>query len=172
MKQVLFIISVFAISVTGFSQTPFESFSERANEKTLKGVLTREALENDTSFHWYAENQKGFNPNKDAVAGLQNNKDSIHLVAFMGTWCEDSRFIIPKLYSLMNTAGFPENKLTLIGVDRKKNTWSDLAGAFAITNVPTIIVMKNGKEVGRVVEYGKFGLFDMDLGSILKALNN
>jgi thiol-disulfide isomerase/thioredoxin len=89
----------------------------------------------------------------------------------MGTWCEDSHFIIPKLYSLVNTAGFPENKVTLIGVDRKKNTFSDLTGAFAIKNVPTILVMKNGQELGRVVEYGKFGLFDMELGSILKSVN-
>ena len=32
--------------------------------------------------------------------------------------------------------------------------------------------MKNGKEIGRVVEYGKYGLFDMELGEILKKLDN
>jgi thioredoxin-like negative regulator of GroEL len=42
-----------------------------------------------------------------------------------------------------------------------------LSEAFGITNVPTIIVMKNGKEVGRVVEYGHTGLFDKDLAEIL-----
>jgi hypothetical protein len=30
--------------------------------------------------------------------------------------------------------------------------------------------MKHGKEMGRVVEYGKFGLYDLDLGEILKAI--
>ena len=33
--------------------------------------------------------------------------------------------------------------------------------------VPTIIVMKNGREIGRVVEYGKYGSFDKELGEIL-----
>ncbi len=36
-----------------------------------------------------------------------------------------------------------------------------------ITNVPTIIVLKNGKEVGRVVEYGASGKWDEELASLL-----
>lgn len=171
MKQLLIIIVLVFASVTGFSQTQYEVLSERPNEKTLKGVISREILEKDTSFKWYADNQKGYSPNKDAVEGLKKHQDSIHLLAFMGTWCEDSHVIIPKFFSLLDAAGFPANKVTLIGVDRKKTTFSDLTGALGIKNVPTIMVMKNGKEVGRVIEYGKFGLFDMELGSILKNMN-
>jgi hypothetical protein len=37
-----------------------------------------------------------------------------------------------------------------------------------ITNVPTIIVMKNGKEVGRVIEYGTIGKWDKELSDIVK----
>ena len=171
MKRFLLIISLALLSLSGFAQTNFDIFSERANEKTFKGVISRQVLEADTSFKWYAENLKGYTPNKDAVEGLRKNKDSIHLVAFMGTWCHDSQDIIPKFYSLLDAAGFSNDLVTLIGVDRKKKTFSDLTGALNITNVPTIIVMKNGKEIGRVVEYGKFGLFDMELGSILKTLD-
>jgi hypothetical protein len=39
-----------------------------------------------------------------------------------------------------------------------------------VDKVPTIIVLKNGKELGRVIEFGKYGLFDMELGEILKAM--
>ena len=55
----------------------------------------------------------------------------------------------------------------MIGVDRSKKTIQHLAEAFGVINVPTIIVMKNGKEVGRVVEYGKYGLYDKELAEIL-----
>jgi hypothetical protein len=55
-------------------------------------------------------------------------------------------------------------------VDRDKKTLSHLSEAMNVTKVPTIIVMRNGKEEGRVVEFGKFGLFDLDLGAILKGL--
>jgi thiol-disulfide isomerase/thioredoxin len=88
----------------------------------------------------------------------------------MGTWCSDSRFIVPKFYSLLDAAGFPQNRVTLIGVDRSKKTISHLAEALNIENVPTIIVMNDGKEVGRVVEYGKTGAFDKELGDILATI--
>ena len=171
MKKLLLIVALFALFLPGFSQSPYEVISERPNEKTYKGIISRDILEKDSSFKWYLENKHGYTPNADALEGLKKHKDSIHLIAFMGTWCSDSHAIIPKFYSLLDAAGFPQEKVTLLGVDRNKTTYSDLTGALNVKNVPTIIVMKNGKEVGRVVEYGKFGLYDMELGSILKAMN-
>lgn len=152
------------------AQSQYEVLIEQPNEKTLKGIISREVLLADTSFHWYAENQKGYKPNEAALTGLQKQKDSIQLLVFMGTWCEDSHFVIPKFFALTDAAGFPQNRITLIGVDRNKKTLSHLSEALNVDKVPTIIVMKHGKEMGRVVEYGKFGLYDLDLGEILKAI--
>lgn len=153
------------------AQNQYQVLVERPNEKTLKGIISREVLLSDTSFKWYAENQKGYKPNASALEGLQKNKDSVQLLSFMGTWCEDSQNIIPKFYSLLDMAHFPPDRVTLIGVDRKKLTLSHLSEALNITNVPTIIVLKNGKEIGRVIEFGKYGLFDIELGEILKSLD-
>ncbi len=171
MKILISIVTTLVLTLTGFSQNQYQVLVERPNEKTLKGIISREVLSSDTSFKWYAENLKGYKPNAAAMEGLQKHKDSIQLIAFMGTWCEDSHIIIPKLYSLIDMSGFPQNRITLIGVDRDKKTLSHLCEALNVTNVPTIIVMKNGKEVGRVIEFGKYGLFDMELGEILKTLN-
>lgn len=171
MKKFLpvFILALLSCSVA-LSQTQYVTLVERPNEKSLKGIISREVLLNDTSFHWYAENLKGYTPNADAVAGLKKNADSIQLLVFMGTWCEDSQNIIPKFFSLTDAAGFSQDRVSLIGVDRKKITLSHLAEALNITNVPTIMVMKNGKEMGRVVEFGKYGMFDKELGEILNSI--
>ena len=48
-------------------------------------------------------------------------------------------------------------------------TLGNIADAFKITNVPTIIVMKDGKEVGRVIEYGKTGKWDEELAELLNS---
>jgi thiol-disulfide isomerase/thioredoxin len=172
MKRQLLFFCILFFSITGFSQNQYEILVERPNEKSFKGIISRELLQNDTSFKWYAENLKGYAPNAAALEGLKTQKDSIQLLTFMGTWCEDSHVIIPKFFSLLDAAGFPQDRVTLIGVDRKKNTVSHLAEALGVKNVPTIIVMKNGKEAGRVVEYGKYGLFDIELGEILKTLSH
>jgi thiol-disulfide isomerase/thioredoxin len=169
------ILPVFTLTLatTGnvlMAQNQYEILTERPNEKTFKGIISRQVLLNDTSFHWYAANLKGYQPNAAALEGLQKQKDSIQLLVFMGTWCEDSHNIIPKFYSLTEAAGFPQDRITLIGVDRNKKTLSHLSEALNVDKVPTIMVMKNGKEQGRVVEFGKYGLFDLDLGEILKSM--
>ncbi len=53
-----------------------------------------------------------------------------------------------------------------------KKTLHHLAEAFQVTNVPTFIVLKNGKEIGRVVEYGRYGMIDKELGEIVNANKN
>ena len=167
----LFVITTLILSNFLSAQNQYQVLVERPNEKTFKGIISREVLLSDTSFKWYAENQKGYKPNAAALEGLQKNKDSVQLLSFMGTWCEDSQNIIPKFYSLLDMAQFPSDRVTLIGVDRKKLTLGHLSEALNITNVPTIIVLKNGKEIGRVIEFGKYGLFDIELGEILKSLD-
>jgi thiol-disulfide isomerase/thioredoxin len=168
MKKLLpvFILSLL-IGNTLLAQTTYTVLAERPNEKSYKGVISKEVLLADTTFKWYANNQKGYVPNSFSMEGLQKNKDSVQLLVFMGTWCEDSQNIIPKFFALTEAAGFSNDRITLIGVDRAKKTYSHLTEALNITNVPTIIVMKDGKEKGRVVEYGKYGLFDKELGEIL-----
>ena len=171
MKRMFPFFLALILSGTAFAQHQYQVLVERPNEKTFKGIISRETLLNDTSFRWYAENLRGYTPNAVALSSLKKQADSIQLLTFMGTWCEDSHFIIPKFFSLLDAAGFPVERVTLIGVDRKKTTLGHLAEALNVKNVPTIIVMKNGKEVGRVVEFGKYGVFDKELGEIVSSID-
>ena len=169
-RTVLTIVIAFFISSIAFAQNQFEVLTERPGEKTLKGIISRELLQNDISFKWYVENLKGYTPDIVAADGLKRNADSIQLLVFMGTWCGDSHNIIPKFYSLTDAAGFSKDRITMIGVDRSKKTLGHLAEALNIKNVPTILIFKNGKEMGRVVEYGKYGMFDKELGEIINSI--
>ncbi|HEY6503519.1 MAG TPA: thioredoxin family protein [Chitinophagaceae bacterium] len=165
--------AILIVPATIFAQNQYEISPDRDGGKIFKGILSREVLEKDTSFYnkWYAANFKAYLPNADAVTALKKNSDSLQIVAFMGTWCEDSHFIIPKLFSLLDAAGYPGNKISLIGTDRNKKTLGYLSEAMNVTLVPTIIIMKNGKEIGRVIEYGKYGLFDKELAEIINAVS-
>jgi thiol-disulfide isomerase/thioredoxin len=171
MKKLLSTIAIlFLLHYATLAQNQFQVFSERPNEKTYKGIISRDVLMADTSFTWL-NSAKNFVPEKSAVDALRKGKDSIQLLVFMGTWCEDSHDVIPRLYSMTDAAGFSQDRITLIGVDRKKTTLSHLTEAMNIINVPTIIVMKRGKEVGRIVEYGKYGMIDRELGEIVNSIN-
>jgi thiol-disulfide isomerase/thioredoxin len=164
------VLILFITTVPAFSQNQYEVIPDTDGGKIFKGIISREVLEKDSTFKWYANGLLGYSPNAAAIAALKKYSDSIQLVVFMGTWCEDSHFIIPKFYYLLDATGFSGNKVSLIGVDRNKKSLSHLTEALDIVNVPTIIVMKKGKEIGRVVEYGKTGLFDKELGEIISSI--
>ena len=172
MKKLLFFAAILLFSATVFAQSQFEvSRDKNNNSKVLKGIITKNDLANDTAFAWFAQNQKDYTPNTGAVEGLKKHKDHINLVVFAGTWCGDSKTIVPKLFALLDVTSFPEDRVTMFGTDRAKTTLGNVTSALNIVSVPTIIVMKDGKEIGRVVEYGKYGLFDMELAEILKGIN-
>lgn len=168
MKRILvvFVLVLFCCS-ENIAQNQYQVLVERPNEKSFKGIISREVLLADTSFTWYAQNLKSYTPYADAVTALRKYKDSLQLIVFMGTWCEDSHFVIPRLFAVLDAAGFSSANVSLLGTDREKKTLSHLTEAFNIVNVPTIIVMKKGKELGRVVEYGKYGVFEKELAEII-----
>ena len=168
----LAVLSLFLVmAVAARAQTQYEVIQDKdSGKKILKGIISRDLLEKDATYDWWAENKTGYKPYPAALEALKKNADSIQLVIFMGTWCGDSHFIIPKFFALADAAGFSENNISLIGVDREKKTLGNLTVSLNVLNVPTIIVMKQGKEIGRVVEYGKSGQFDKDLAEILTRL--
>ncbi|MGZ5189922.1 MAG: thioredoxin family protein [Flavisolibacter sp.] len=166
MKRLL-TFSIFLLFAFAVSAQETQVTTESDGTKIIKGFFTKKDIVTDSSFAWYAVNLQGYTPDQNALQALRANKDSINIITFGGTWCSDTKNILPKLFALTDAAGFSQDRVTHIGVDRNKKTIYHLAEAFNVINVPTIIVMKNGKEIGRVVEYGKYGMFDKELGEII-----
>lgn len=136
----------------------------------MKGYINRSTLESDSTFKWFKENMKLGQVDANAVAAFSKNKYKFTMIVFGGTWCHDTQNLLPQFYRLVEKSGYPEKNITLLAVDRKKQTVDDLHVKYAITNVPTFIVLKDGKEVARVVEYGKYGTADKELGEIVAKL--
>ena len=150
-----------------FSQAQYEVTVE-GPDKILTGVLTRELVQKDSMFKWFKLNQQGYVPNADAVTKLKSKSNNLHFIIFGGTWCDDTKVILPRFYALADAASIPAGNISLIGVNRSKKTLGYLAESLNVTNVPTIIVLQDGKEIGRVVEYGKTGMWDKEIGELVK----
>ena len=107
-----------------------------------------------------------------SVEELKKEKiKTYNIVLVMGTWCEDSHREVPRLFKILEAVDFPDNKLTMIAVNRKKEAPSGEEGIYNIQKVPTIIVQKYGKEIGRIIESPKTGYLERDLLEILKKDN-
>ncbi len=173
MKHVMILIACVMVTVLCFAQTksadsvqPY-TITISPKEKILKGLLNRQIIESDSAFKWFKDNYKLGRVDAPAVEAFKKNGRSIHMIIFGGTWCEDTQNLLPQFYRLADASGYADSSITLVGVDRNKKTLDNLSDAFHITNVPTFIVMKDGKEIGRVIEYGKYGQIDKELGEIV-----
>ncbi len=177
MKKAFIIIISSLLATFGFAQKTTKEAVQpytttiNSKEKVLKGLLNRSIIENDTTFKWFQNNYKLGRVDAAAVEAFKKKGSLVRMVIFGGTWCEDTQNLLPQFYRLVDSAGYPDSCITLIGVDRNKKTLDNLSDAFGITNVPTFIVMKEGKEIARIVEYGKYGQIDKELGEIVNGLS-
>ncbi len=167
-KHLCTLVAAILIAQVSFSQVQYEvSKDEKTGFKTLKGIVSRELLQKDTAFKWMTNDISWYKPNADCVANLTAVKDSIQLLVFIGTWCEDSHIVLPQLLKMLDQVKYDAKRITIIGIDREKTTLGYLCEALNVTKAPTIMVLKNGKEIGRVEEFGKYGLYDKELAEVL-----
>ena len=145
-------------------------YNNTKHETTLRGLIKRNLIEGDTTFTWFKKNYTLGKPDDSAVAAFKAHASDIKMIIFGGTWCEDTQNILPQFFRMADVAGYADSNVTLIGVDRSKTSIDNLSSAFNITKVPTFIIMKNGKEVGRVTEYGESGEPVKELGKIVTGL--
>ncbi len=167
MKKFLFAILFCSLTGSVISQTPY-TYTKDGGDIILNGIVTKYLLQNDPSFNWYAKSQAGYTADSAAIQAMEASKGKVKYLVFGGTWCSDTQFVLPKFFRLQELSGVPDNNISFFAMDRDKRTIGHIGNVLNIVNVPTIIVMKDGKEVGRVVEYGKSGKWDKDLTELLK----
>ncbi|WP_299177909.1 thioredoxin family protein [uncultured Chryseobacterium sp.] len=118
---------------------------------------------------WYVKEHDEYVLDQKAVSELKKNKiNSYNIIVFMGTWCEDSHRDFPRLMKILEEVKYPDTKLTIIAVNRKKESPTGDEARYNIQKVPTIIVEKYGKELGRIIEMPTTGYIERDLVEILK----
>jgi len=84
---------------------------------------------------------------KDNYEALVNNAEKPVLIDFWATWCGPCRMIAPFVEEIAQ-----EREDILVGkVD--VDTQPELAKSFGIVSIPTLILMKEGKEAARVLGY-------------------
>ena len=137
--------------------------------KMLLGPQTIDQFKKEPYSDWYGEEYSGYSLDAATLAELKKKKfKSYQLVVFIGTWCSDSHREFPRLMKILDELDFPSEKLSIIAVNRKKESPSGEEGLYNIQFVPTIIVKKYGKEFGRIIEFPKSGFIEKDLLEIIE----
>lgn len=147
-------------------ETPESIETNTSQQNMLIGEFKKEDLQEGPYASWFNSGYENFKPSQEAMETIKKNISEYEIVAFMGTWCPDSRREIPHFYKILDEAGYDLSKLTMIGVDKSKSTPDKIEKEYNVERVPTFIFMKDGKEVNRFVEYAQETL-DKDIAKIV-----
>lgn len=161
------LLPVLLICACSRGYRPAAGVTEVAGEAMLLGPIEYQDI-----LHYFPEWQEH---DREAVAdpqqvqALQEVAQSLEIDCYLGTWCSDSREGVPPFMKALTSAGNGRLRVQLIGVDRQKDDPEHVALQEGIERVPTFVVKKNGKEIGRMIEYPLKSSFVEDFLDIIVA---
>ncbi|MBV1922860.1 MAG: thioredoxin family protein [Flavobacteriaceae bacterium] len=122
------------------------------DEDMLIGKISKKGFNQEPFSSWYNTEFSAYIINEVVTDSIKPLLENTSLKVFMGTWCEDSQRETPRLYKVLEAIDFDMTQFEIIAVSRDKDTPNHLEKGQNIEYVPTIIVLKNEKEIGRIVE--------------------
>ena len=171
MKLLTTLLLTLAMSATAAlaqSTSDYDRLSDADGETVIyKGECTFSDLQAEETFAWLARGSEAYTPDKESVGYLRRMLPAYDLVVLMGTWCSDTQDLLPKLHKTLVQTAYPLAQLKMYGVDRAKEAKYVEHKLYDASRVPTIVVVKNHMEVGRIVETPQ-GSVEQNLAAIIK----
>ncbi|MEA2042095.1 MAG: thioredoxin family protein [Bacteroidota bacterium] len=155
MKKIqLLIFSVLILMSCGTSNELNRTLTDKTNNRTIiYGQCDKKIFTHKEFSTWYNYSYDSYYAGAAEVNRLKNYTDELtEIKIILGSWCSDSRREVPRFLKIMETVDFPDNKITIYGVDRKMKSDVKAISTIGFTRVPTFIFYKGKKEVGRIIE--------------------
>ncbi|MBX2847536.1 MAG: thioredoxin family protein [Acidiferrobacterales bacterium] len=146
----LVLISCCALSTKARAGDAIEN--HEAPHEHLVGEIDKSVLLEPPYQTWFEKNYTNYSPDKSTIKTLEKSLDGIRIQVFMGTWCHDSQREVPRLFKILENSGFDLSRLDLVSLNRDKKTPNNLEEGLNIQRTPTFVFIKNGIEIGRIVE--------------------
>ncbi|TRZ41421.1 thioredoxin family protein [Robertkochia solimangrovi] len=127
--------------------------TEQQTPPVLTGIQQRKTLEAAPYDEWFRLNYEEAEPDAVVVDSIKPLLKGIKFKLFMGTWCADSKREVPYFFKVLDMTDYDQMDIEIITMTHDKTTPENFEKDLNITNVPTIIFYRNGKEINRIVEY-------------------
>lgn len=107
-----------------------------------------------------------YNPDREVVERIKEKIEDIETKLFTADWCPDCRIQLPRFFSVLLALGDEDFALEIIEVDRNKKDDSGLSEMMGVMAIPTFIFLKDGVELGRIIERPT-GRMEEDIAEII-----
>ena len=152
MNKILFTVFFFVVNI--FAET------DNHSRKNILGDTTTDIL--FKQYPIFKSKYKSYEVNTMYDLSIIRDMD---FVIMFGTWCHDSKREVPRMLRILDSAGVRTEQISLIGVDTNKEEPKGQEKTYNLRNTPTLILLKNGEEVGRIIERPNVSL-EADLISV------
>ncbi|NNG09337.1 MAG: thioredoxin family protein [Arenibacter sp.] len=156
MKTIVLYFLAFLSTTSLFAQNPFQEIQLDTGELILLGTITKENLQTGTYADWFATYYEEYKTDDQRIGQFQKALKEFHILLFMGTWCSDSQREVPRIFKILEKAGFPEDQIKIVALDKRDEFYKMSPGGeewgLGVNLIPTVIFLKEGKEAGRIVE--------------------
>ena len=139
MNKILFTVFFFVVNI--FAET------DNHSRKNILGDTTTDIL--FKQYPIFKSKYKSYEVNTMYDLSIIRDMD---FVIMFGTWCHDSKREVPRMLRILDSAGVRTEQISLIGVDTNKEEPKGQEKTYNLRNTPTLILLKNGEEVGRIIE--------------------
>jgi hypothetical protein len=127
------------------------SFLNLFGQGEMLGPLTKEAILKAVP-DWEGV-AAAYNPKPHSLQKLKAIPQPIRVEVYLGTWCSDSKNHVSAYFKILDMTDNPLIQTVYIGIPRDKAARSKfLPQAKNIEKLPTFLVYKDGKELGRIIE--------------------
>ncbi|WP_421874238.1 tetratricopeptide repeat protein [Marinoscillum sp.] len=152
MKPIL-ILAMFCMASLLYAQSAATYVNQR-DETHLCGPITISDLE--AHGDWFHESYNDCTTELTNYKWKKSLKDT-EVDIYLGTWCGDSKYWVPKFLHLWDDLGLDRNQLNFIalydGQEKYKQGPNNEEAGLDIHRVPTFIFKENNKEYARIVEF-------------------
>lgn len=124
----------------------------RLDKEILYGYCDRSGLTKGEFGKLFEEYYQIYKPDQVVINQLKQKKEGIDILIVLGTWCSDSQEQVPKFFKILDKIRFNKKNIQLICVNSDKEAPETDAADYNIQKVPTFIIFKKGREIGRIVE--------------------
>ena len=155
MKNFLITLLVLSISLI-MNSCAGPSYSVSKDAETGKHIIVGELSWNQwkSSAGWDSYIDDEYIPTPaitEFIAG-EYAKGNLEFIIVGASWCHDSEVGMPEIIEILRSAKVPFEEIIIYGVDKNKVEPSGYAKSVNIEKVPTLIIIRNGKEIGRIIE--------------------
>lgn len=124
----------------------------RLNKEILYGYCDRAGIEKGEFGKVFDEYYQIYEPDKAVLDQLKLKQEGVEILIILGTWCSDSQEQVPKFFKILDKIGFKRKHVQMICVSRDKEAGLIETVNYNIQKVPTFIVYRKGREIGRIIE--------------------